>query len=142
MLDSSCLKDAGLRGWEDTRWYKTGPAPWFYSGRRSVGGWAGGKWRPALAQLWAQLEKDELQVGVAEAECPKSGTHSTLPRRSGSKGRRAEAFWEKRQRGNSMGGCEAVHKVLGRNQVDGLDPRGGASSDPAIEHFKRQASDL
>ena len=88
------------------------------------------------------MEEDELQLGVAETEWPKNGTHSTLPRQSGSKARQGEASWKRGKEGIPMGGWEAVHKVLGRNQVDGLDPRGRASSDLATESFKRQASDL
>lgn len=34
---------------------------------------------------WVPLEKDELQLGVAEAKCRKSGTNSRLARQSESK---------------------------------------------------------
>lgn len=55
----------------------------------------------------------------------KDCTHSALPRQAGSEGRQGEASWKRGKEGVPMGGWEAVHKVLGRNQVDGLDSRGG-----------------
>lgn len=64
------------------------------------------------------------------------------PGGQGARGGEERLSGKRGKEGIPMGGCEAVHEVLGRNQVDGLDLRGGASSDPAIEHFKRQASDL